>query len=664
MELDRQQSDLLAESLRLGPRDKPAQRWQAISRFLGQQTAAPGLYRRAWQVCFEDWDAASNGPAPIWVPSDSIANQSNVAVWMRERGLTRFAEFHRWTTDHRAEFWQQSAARLGVRFSRPPSEILDLSQGVARAAWFVDAQLNIAESCFQSSGDATAIVAQRPGGEIRRISYDQLRRQANRVSNSLVDAGLKVGDAVAVVLPMTAWSVPIYLGIIQAGCLVVSIADSFAPPEIATRMKIANAKLVFTYDVQVRAGKTLPLFKRVAEAVDTPAVVLNWNEIIEVDLRDRDLDWDGFLVERDQFEPVPCGAQETINVLFSSGTTGDPKAIPWNHLTPLKCAVDGYLHQDIRPGQVCAWPTNLGWMMGPWLIFASLINRATIAIYEDAPMGQGFGQFVQDAQVNMLGVVPTIVKAWQATGEMEPFDWSRIHVFSSTGESSQRDEMVYLSALAGIRPIIEYCGGTEIGGGYVTSTVMEPNLPAAFNTPAVGLDFVLIDSDGQPGDEGEVFLIPPSVGLSNRLINRDHFETYYAGTPEIEGLGPLRRHGDHFRRLPGGYYVAGGRVDDTMNLGGIKISSAEIERVLNRIDGIIETAAVAVSADGGPDQLVIYCVLDEEVETAGLLKTMNAALRSQLNPLFKVSAIKVADSLPRTASGKVMRRKLRDHLAR
>ena len=166
--------------------------------------------------------------------------------------------------------------------------------------------------------------------------------------------------------------------------------------------------------------------QRVAAASDVKAVVLRAGDILDVDLREQDLDWDEFLVDRDQFEPVQVSAQETINVLFSSGTTGDPKAIPWNHLTPIKCAIDGYCHQDIRPGQVCAWPTNLGWMMGPWLIFASLINKATIGLYEDAPMGAGFGRFVQDAQVNMLGVVPTIVKSWRSIGEMEVFDWSAI----------------------------------------------------------------------------------------------------------------------------------------------------------------------------------------------------------------------------------------------
>ncbi len=550
-----------------------------------------------------DTSTYRQSPAPIWSPTSTELARSNVSIWMKELGLSDYHEFHAWTVSHRREFWQQAITRLGIRFRTPPLEILDDAQGAARAAWLPGGMLNIAESCFQANENETAILVQRPGHSIRRQTFGELRCRANQVANSLVDAGYKVGDAFGVVMPMTDWSVAIYLGIVLAGCNVVSIADSFAPPEIATRLELAGAKAVFTYDHQYRAGKQLPLFRRVAEATQIPAIVLSTDDTLSTDIRNQDLDWSEFLVKRTEFNPVECSVQETINVLFSSGTTGDPKAIPWSHLTPIKCAIDGFCHQNIQPGDICAWPTNLGWMMGPWLIFASLINKATLALYEDAPMGAGFGKFVQDAGVTMLGVVPTIVKAWQASGDMEGFDWSKIKVFSSTGESSQAETMTYLSSLANHKPIIEYCGGTEIGGGYVSSVVVLPNYAAAFNTPAVGLDFVLVDPEtGQLAEQGEVFLVPPSIGLSSRLINRDHFETYFSNTPAIEGVGQLRRHGDHFRRLEsesGPIFVAGGRADDTMNLGGIKISSAEIERAVGGIEGIAETAAVAVSPPGG-----------------------------------------------------------------
>lgn len=644
----------------------PVRRWQSlVERTRELPCSFAPTMELLWKRCREQ-DPFKDGIVPIWFPSNHELTCSNVTNWMAELEIQDYSSFHSWTTANRGEFWQQAVDRLGIRFRQRSKVAIDLAQGADKPAWFPGATLNIAESCFQAGDDSIAIIAQRPGSPIRHQTLGELRSRSNQVANSLVDAGFKVGDAIGVVMPMTDWSIAIYLGIVMSGCYVVSIADSFAPPEIATRLNIAGAKAVFTYDHQRRAGKQLPLFRRVAEASEIPAIVLSADETLSTDMRDQDWDWSEFLVDRTDFEPVECGAQETINILFSSGTTGDPKAIPWNHLTPIKCAVDGFCHQNIQAGDVCAWPTNLGWMMGPWLIFASLINKATIAIYEDAPTGPGFGEFVQNANVTMLGVVPTIVKAWQSSGELEAFDWSTIKTFSSTGESSQPDTMVYLSSLADMKPVIEYCGGTEIGGGYVSSVVVLPNVPATFNTPSVGLDFILFDQALENvSDEGEVFLIPPSIGLSSRLINRDHFETYYAGTPQIPGHGPLRRHGDFFRRLQtsfGPIYVAGGRADDTMNLGGIKISSAEIERVFNNVGDVVESAAVAHSEFGGPDQLVVFVVAEPNTEEQQLHRRLNQVLKSQLNPLFRVDAVKLIPAMPRTASGKVMRRKLRNLL--
>ena len=653
-------------------------RWRETCQAMSTLDLAPAAYRAMWDACFVDWDVESNGPAPMWSGShDDVASKSNLVRWKSELSKSAADSFPSlkqsptpctWWMQDRAAFWQCAVEKMGIVFFKQSEQALDDSGGAAHAVWFPEARMNIVESCFQAADDAIAIVAQASEGPIRRTTYGELKALSNRISNSVVRAGYKPGDALAVVMPMTELSVAIYLGVVAAGCTIVSIADSFAPPEIATRLKISKAKAVFTYDHQIRAGQKLSLFSRVAEASELRAIVIAESGQAEAELREQDMNWDDFLVDDQNFEPVIRDAHDTVNILFSSGTTGEPKAIPWSHLTPIKCAIDGWCHQDIQPGHVCVWPTNLGWMMGPWLIFASLINRATIGLFEGAPMGPEFGQFVQDSKANMLGVVPTIVRAWRKFKVMEKFDWSSIHTFSSTGESSQRDDMFYLSALAGMRPVIEYCGGTEIGGGYATSSVEYPNVPAAFNSPGAGLDFVLLDEARQPADEGEVFLIGPSIGLSTELLNRDHFETYFAETPVLEtgdySGQTLRRHGDHFQRFASSVegdalFAAGGRVDDTMNLGGIKISSAEIERIVNLLEEVRESAAVSVATDGGPAKLFMFVVAEGEQEPRPLKMKMTAQIRGSLNPLFKISKVKLVESLPRTASGKVMRRELR-----
>ncbi len=637
--------------------------WVRACEELRARRGAPDEYRRAWGELFGLGERSTLPATPLWFPDEDARSSSNLARWMAELGVRSFREFHGWSVTHRADFWRQAVERVGVTFQTPARCVLDDSDGTQRAVWFPGARMSIFESLWRAPPDQPAIIAQAPGCPLRATTYRELQIEALRVAAAIRRMGWQPEDRLAVVLPMTSASVAIYLGILAAGCAVVSIADSFAPEEIANRLRIAGARAVFTYDRMQRAGKTLRLFERVAQATDLPIVVLPWEgERPQGELRSQDCAWGDFLADGPLESCEIANADACINVLFSSGTTGDPKAIVWRHLTAIKCGVDGYLHQDIRPGHVVVWPTNLGWMMGPWLIFASLLNRATIGLFEDAPVGAEFGRFVQDTKVNVLGVVPTIVKAWRASRCMEGWDWSRIHVFSSTGETSHPEDMFYLSSLAGMRPIIEYCGGTEIGGGYITSTVVEPNYPSAFTTAAVGLDFVLLDAEDQSAEAGELYLIPPSVGLSNRLLNRDHFETYYAGTPELADGTRLRRHGDYFQRLPVGVYVAGGRVDDTMNLGGIKVSSAEIERICNRVSGVRETAAVAVADQHGPDQLVMFVVASESQGEWDMQEAFNRELKEHLNPLFKVSRVVVVDALPRTASNKIMRRLLRDKL--
>ena len=248
---------------------------------------------------------------------------------------------------------------------------------------------------------------------------------------------------------------------------------------------------------------------------------------------------------------TPRDPADAVNILFSSGTTGEPKAIPWTQTTPIKCAVDAHFHQDVHPGDVLVWPTNLGWMMGPWLIFGSLMNRATIGLFYGAPTGRAFGEFVQDSRATVLGVVPSLVKTWRTSGCLAGLDWSAIKVFTSTGECSHADDMRWLMQQAGGKPVIEYCGGTEIGGAYITGTLARPCIAGTFNTPTLGLDVVILDEQGQPADSGEVFLLPPSIGLSNSLLNKDHHEVYFAGTPPGPGRAILRRHGDEMEVLPG-----------------------------------------------------------------------------------------------------------------
>ena len=664
--LDRTQAVFIGERadhllIAAGENQRAAERcWKKLTRSVLTPEIPFSVHQLLYERTYRTRDPA-HGPAPAWIPTEEEIRASNLHALMRERRCDSYRDLFHWSVTQCTEFWHHLAQRLHIRFAHPYRAVADLAD-LREPRWFPGGRLNIAESCFNAPADAVAIVHQAEGGPRRCMSYGELRALANRVANGLRDAGYRRGDAIALDLPMTAQSVAIYLGIIFAGCSAVGIADSFAAEEIGVRLRITRARAIFTQDRILRHGKHLPLYAKVVEADAPPAIVLAQGTGPAPVSRGVDLSWEDFLSDDDAFDPLPCDPEAATTILFSSGTTGEPKAIPWSHTTPLKCAADGFLHQDIRPGDVAAWPTSLGWMMGPWLIYASLINRATIALFDGVPTGREFGRFVQDAGVTMLGVVPSLVRTWRSSGCMEGLDWSAIRAFSSTGEPSNGDDYLYLMALAGYRPVIEYCGGTEIGGGYLTGTVVQPSAPTTCTTPALGIDFLILDEAGRPASNGEVFLRPPSIGLSTTLLNQDHHAVYFDDTPRAAGSVPLRRHGDQIEQLSGGGYRIHGRVDDTMNLGGIKVSSAEIERLLNTVAGVVETAAVAVQpAGGGPSLLVIYAVPEagDEIAEEELHARFRQIIRERLNPLFRIHDVVLVDALPRTASNKTMRRVLR-----
>ncbi|MBI4582189.1 MAG: AMP-binding protein [Planctomycetes bacterium] len=663
--LSPKEAERLVEQVRRLTSEGPVtEQWRRIAASVLKPEHPFAVHQYVREKVFHAWDHRA-GPVPLWVPPPDILAESNLGGALRQRGLTDYADLHRWSVADPECFWPFTLARLGIRFREPPSRILAPDSDPRVPRWLPGAKLNICESCFRSPPDATAIVAGSASGEITRSTYGELGLLANRVSNGLVRQGLAPGDAIAIVMNMRPESVAVYLGIVQAGCVAVSIAESFAPMEIRRRLEISGAKVVFTAEHMCRGGRTLPLYEKVLQAGDVRAIVLAGPEHAGVGpaiQRPGDLAWRDFLSADTDFDTRIRAPGDCINILFSSGTTGDPKAVPWDHTTPIKCASDGYYHHDICPGDVVCWPTSLGWMMGPWLVFATLINRGTIALFDDVPTGRAFGEFVTAAGVSMLGVVPSLVRQWRATECMKGLDWSRIRAFGSTGECSNPDDMHYLMHLAGYRPIIEYCGGTEVGGGYITSTVIQPSAPSTFSGPAMGSDFVILDEAGAPADMGELFLAPPALGLSAGLLNADHHAIYFEGLPPGPRGELLRRHGDQMERLPGGYYRALGRADDTMNLGGIKVSSAEIERVLGRLEGVRDVAAIAAQPPGGgPSLLVIYAVVDASLNRPpdAWLAIMQQAIRGDLNPLFRIADVRLIDQLPRTASNKVMRRQLR-----
>ncbi|KAL0836235.1 hypothetical protein Bca101_088124 [Brassica carinata] len=659
----------------------PPERWIEISRRILHPDLPFSFHQMMYYGCYKDF-----GPDP---PAWDVASLTNVGGLLERRGreflgddykdpVSSFSKFQEFSVSNPEVYWRTILDELNILFSVPPKCVLDRDRSGDNPGgnWLPGAYLNPARNCLSSSSkrrsDDDVVIRWRNEGSddlpVNAMTLLELRSQVWLTAHALNALDLVEESAIAIDMPMNVESVIIYLAIVLAGHVVVSIADSFSPREISTRLKISKAKAIFTQDEIIRGDKSIPLYRRVVDAEAPLAIVIPARgSFVRMNLRENDLSWNEFLGNAGKMRGMeyiavekPAGA--CTNILFSSGTTGEPKAIPWTNISPLKSAADAWCHMDVHQGDVVAWPTNLGWMMGPWLVYASLINGACMALYNGSPPGPAFAKFVQDAEVTMLGVIPSIVRTWQNSNSTFGFDWSRIRCFGSTGEASNVDEYLWLMSRAHYKPVIEYCGGTEIGGSFVTGSLLQPQSLAAFSTAAMGCKLFILGEDCNPlppdaEGVGELALWPHVFGASSSLLNGNHYNVYFKGMPTFQGQ-ILRRHGDLFERTSKGYYRAQGRADDTMNLGGIKVGSVEIERVCNSVDdSVLETAAIGVPPpSGGPEQLVIAVVLKSQELTNRdlnlLKKSFNSEIQKKLNPLFKVSSVVTLPSLPRTATNK------------
>ncbi len=607
-----------------------------------------------------------NEELPIaWMPDEKALKEANITSLMKELNVKTYQDLHKWSVENREEFWEKTIERIGIKFHKPYNKMLDLSKGAEDPVWLAEAEMNITDSCFSADADHTAIISCFEGtSELRKVNYGELRKMINRVASGLLDNGFETGDNLVIYMPLSLESIVAYLAIIRAGMIVVSVADSYSPSELSKRIALTKAKGIITCDGYTYHGKRLTILNKVREATNIKTLI---NYYFEKPIkRPNEILWEE-LHGNEDFDAIAGKPDDVTNILFSSGTAKEPKAIPFTHLSPIKCASDGYYHQDIKPLDIVTWTTGMGWMMAPWLIYAVFLNKATLAVYTGAATDLGYGKFIEQTGVTILGTIPSVVKAWRNNKFENKFNW-KVRAYSSTGEPSNAEDNFYLMSLTDFKaPVIEYCGGTEIGGGYIAGTLVQPASPATFTTAALGLDFYLLDKDYEPvryGQIGEVFIVSPSIGMTQRLLNGDHHEEYYAGIPKGLHGEILRKHGDAFEtieRLGNTFYKSMGRIDDIMNLGGVKISYLEIETVINKHPKIFESAAISVpEKNQGPEKLVMFYSLKKGITEGNILKTEFQELISrELSPLFKIAEIVWMDSLPRTASNKLMRRELK-----
>jgi acetyl-CoA synthetase len=616
------------------------------------------------------------GPV-VWRPTPDYLERAHLTHFMNRHGLPDFPALLARSTSEIGWFTEAVLEHLEIQFQRPYREILDLSRGMAWPEWCVDGQLNVVHNCLDKyigtpTADLPAVIWEGEQGSTRTLTYAELDRKVGRAANGLRQLGLGAGDAVGIFMPMVPEIVVAMLAIAKIGGVILPLFSGYGARAVASRLKDGEAKTLITADGFPRRGSIVDM-KRVADeaAARTPSLshmVVYRHVGLEVPMQvDRDLAWETLLEgQPDQARTEITRAEDPLMVIYTSGTTGRPKGALHTHCSfPIKAAQDMAFGMDVHPGDRIYWMTDMGWMMGPWLVFGALILGATFFIYDGAPDFPGpdrLWAMIERHQINSLGLSPTLVRALIPHGEgpVQAHDLSSLRLFGSTGEPWNPDPWMWLfqKVGGGKLPIINYSGGTEISGGILMGNPVLPLKATAFAAPCPGIAADVLDEHGRSirNQVGELVIKAPWIGMTRGFWKDPdrYFHTYWSRWDNTWV------HGDFAAVDDDGLWYILGRSDDTIKIAGKRLGPAEIESLLVEHPAVVEAAAIGVPHEIKGSELIVFCVLAPgEEPSADLAKALiERAVRDLGKPLAP-RAVHFVTDLPKTRNAKVMRRMIR-----
>ncbi|MFD1657725.1 acetate--CoA ligase [Streptomyces caeni] len=587
------------------------------------------------------------------------------------------------TAADRLAFWSRQAEEL--HWETRWSEVLDWS-AAPFARWFTGGRLNVAYNCVDrhveaGHGDQVAFHWEGEPGDTRTITYADLRREVCRTANALLSLGLRAGDRVAIQLPMIPEAVFAMLACARLGLPHSVVFGGFSPAALQSRIEDAGARLLITSDGQYRRGRAEPMKANTDEAtrhapsiehvlvVRRTATEVPWTE-------GRDLWWHDLVdTQPDEHRPEAFDAEHPLFILYTSGTTGRPKGIL--HTSGGYLTQTAYTHRavfDLDPDTDVYWCTaDIGWITGhSYIVYGPLANRTTSVLYEGTPTtpheGRHF-EVIEKYGVSVYYTAPTLIRTFMKWGEQLParYDLSSIGMLGSVGEPINPEAWRwYRKHIGGDRvPIVDTWWQTETGAVMIAPLPgAAPAKPGSAQAPLPGVSAKVVDDQGREvgrGESGYLVLDQPWPAMLRGIWgDEDRYrETYWARFAH-------RGHyfaGDGARYDEDGDIWLLGRVDDVMNVSGHRISTAEVESALVSHPSVAEAAVVGAS-DPTTGQAIVAFVILRAGATDGDAAEVTAALREhvarEIGPIAKPGRILVVPELPKTRSGKIMRRLLRD----
>jgi acetyl-CoA synthetase len=619
-----------------------------------------------------------------WNPSDDYIEQANVTRLARAHGLAGIDDLRARSVADTAWFWEAAATDLRLQFRTPYSRVLDLHNGIEHSDWFVGATMNIVDSCLRRWRDETpdriAVVHEDEAGRVRELSFSQLANEVARAAEGLRALGIGPGDAVAIYLPMIPEAVVACYAVAALGAILVPLFSGFASAAIASRLADAQAKAIIVADVTTRRGRALPLLAQVRAAlahcpsVRHVVVVPNGADGPPEYVGTQMVLWSQLTYRDAPLTAVEVDAMHPLLLAYTSGTTGQPKGAVHTHAGFLvKTASEVAYSFDVKPGGMFCWVTDMGWIMGPLSVFGTHANGATLLLYEgspDKPDRNRLWRLVERHRITMLGVSPTLVRSLRSAepGLIPTPDLSSVHVLGSTGEPWDPESYDWLArdVFGGRVPVINFSGGTEVGGSFLAPYPVEPIRSCSLGGPSLGMDVDVVDDAGQSvrGQVGELVCRQPWPSMTRGIWNDEqrYLEAYWS---RFSGMWT---HGDFAMVDTDGQWFILGRSDDVMNVAGKRLAPAEVESVMITHPQVAEAAAIGVpdtikgeavwafwvsrSDEGQPTSIDTQAAEQISAELAALVGR-------ELGKPFTPSRVWRVTALPKTRSAKVMRRAIR-----
>jgi acetyl-CoA synthetase len=610
----------------------------------------------------------------VWTPTSEYVENANVTRLARTNGVASLADLRARSVADISWYWDAVVRDLQLPFRSPYSQIVDLGRGIEHPDWFVGGTLNVADACLTrwardpQAAQRVAVRHEAEDGATRTLTYAELEDQVRRAAAGLRALGIGKGDAVALFVPMIPEAVVACYAVAWLGAVLVPLFSGFAPSAIASRLQDAAAKAVIVADGTVRRRRTVEMRPLLDGALVTcPSVehVVVIDNLRREPATGRALSWTELLdFANTTDDPEPMTANETLLLGYTSGTTGRPKGAVHTHAGFLvKTASEVAYSFDLSVGGVFCWITDMGWIMGPLSIIGTHANGGTLVLYEgspDVPDLDRLWDLVQRHGVTMLGVSPTLVRTLRTTTQTETarFDLSSVHTIGSTGEPWDPDSYEWLArdVFGGRIPIINFSGGTEVGGSFLAPYPVEPIRSCSLGGPSLGMDVDVVDDQARPirGEIGELVCRQPWPSMTRGVWNDPgrYLEAYWSTFPGIW------RHGDYALVDSDGQWFILGRSDDVMNVAGKRLAPAEVESIMAAHQSVAEVAAIGV-----PDPKKGEAVWAFWVPRPGATEDVSDELRDmvarELGKPFAPSAVLRVDALPKTRSAKILRRAVR-----